>query len=147
MKSSFLALVVIASAAGAAEQPVYINLEPLVDPAVEERLSIVERPKRTLPLPATENLKNEKRSRRIHVVGELSDSDVYALLELGEFQRARLSMASETPWEITVVGDSSYAKVRYVYVCGSLCGSGADIVFIREPSGWRFLYTGSRWVS
>lgn len=145
-KAPFLVLSLLAGVVAATE-PVYVTLDALVDPVVEKQLAQIQKPKRTVPLPASEKVAKEKRVRRVHVVGSLSDTDVYALLEVAAVQRARLSMGYEVPWEITIRGNATYAKVSYKYFCGNLCGSGADIVFVNETNGWRFLYTGDKWVS
>ena len=138
----FLAWVYLFSA-GAAVSAGTATQEP--DPAIEAHLSSIAQPTRTLHVSADKLQFKNKKIRNIRVVGTLSDADVYSLLNLVASQPG-VSLGGSTPWQISMVGDTTYARVSYGFGCGKLCGAGGHDFFTHESTLWRYLY-GITWVA
>jgi hypothetical protein len=113
------------------------DISPLPDPAVEQHLAAIGKPERLFRLTQSAPAPGKPAVQKIKVFGSISDDDIRSLLQLSGYHRQSV---------YSIVGDAQYARVRAGMFCGSLCGSGTDLVFKHDRQGWTYLYS-QEWIS
>lgn len=106
---------------------VQTDISPLPDPVVDNYLNEITKPERVFRVESSTPTKGNAAVQTIKVFGSISDNDIRSLVQLSGYHRQSV---------YSIIGDARYARVRAGTFCGRLCGSGTDLVFRRDPSGW-----------